>query len=560
MSRAAAGVAERDSTLLRAAKAGAIGAALLWGLGQSLWTIWASHFREIPGGLGDARLHHYLLEHFWAWVRSSGPHVSLWSPPFFHPTTNVLAFSEPLFGSALPYVLARSAGAAPVQSFAIWEASLLAFGMIAALWAFRHTVELPLWAAVAGAYVFAFSPLRLGDLSQPQLLGFGFGALAFGAVVAGCKTPDRAASLWSLAAASLVLQLYSSFYLSFFWAAGFASLLVAVALDPGLRRRVFALVVARRYLILGLGLGIVISAVPFLQHYLRSMEEIGPRPFAAIERNWIPAPSDYARPSTAAWLYRSGGNAPTPEAVRTGMNPGWSTVVLAVLGLWGGKSEHRLARRTLLILVASTLSVGGFSFWRSIYELVPGAEAVRAVARVRLVELFPWAIGAALGLRRLQARSTLLAAVALLALVGDQLRSPGGSPWAARLDACATLAREIPPTCDAVLYSPQLEGAALARRDRVLGQVDGMWIGALAGVPSINGHSGGSPRDWSFRRAGILSREDESRLGRALTDLVGREAPGTEVCWVQSPPLDLDLEHVRARVRVQRLSAPAGAR
>ena len=549
---------EREPAPPRRIEAIALCAALLFGLGQSLWSGWSSQAQVVAGGLGDARLHHYLLEHFWQWLRGAALHGSLWSPPFFYPAPDVLAYSEPLFGSALPYLAARALGAAPVAAYVAWEAALLAFGLIAAVWAFRRALAVPFWVAVASGYVFAFSPLRLGDLSQPQLLGFGFGALAFGAVVAGYRNPSRARGYWPLAAASLVAQLYCSFYLTFFWAIGFAALLAAVALEPGLRARVLAMAASRRFLILALALGVALSATPFLVHYLDSLQELGPRSWATIERNWLPRWGDYLTPSDAAWLYAPGGRAESAESARAGMSPGWVTLALALVGLWGGGGERRIARRALLILVVATLAIGNLSLWRGIYELVPGAEAVRAVGRVRLVQLFAWALGAGWGLARLGARSNLLAAVAAIALLGDQLQAPGGSPWAQRLEACQALATEVPATCDALLFSPRLEGGGATRRAELVGQVDGMWIASLAAVPAINGHSGGAPRGWSFRHAAIRSHEDESRLERSLMELAAHEPPGVELCWLRSAPLDRDPARASDQLSLVRVTAPRG--
>lgn len=113
-------------------------------------------------------------------------------------------------------------------------------------------------------------------------------------------------------------------------------------------------------------------------------------------------------------------------------------------------------------------------------------------------------------------------------------------------------------TCDALLYSPRLEGENATRRAELVGQVDGMWIGLLAAVPTINGHSGGAPPGWSFRHAAIRSRADESRLEGSLIELAAREPAGVELCWLRSAPLDRDPARARDQLSLVRVTAPRG--
>jgi len=58
--------------------------------------------RAIPGDLFDARFNSVILEHLYQWVRGEVP--KLWSPAFFYPFENVLAFSDNHFGSGWAYI------------------------------------------------------------------------------------------------------------------------------------------------------------------------------------------------------------------------------------------------------------------------------------------------------------------------------------------------------------------------------------------------------------------------------------------------------------------------
>lgn len=529
----------------------------LVGLTQTLWVSWSTGMRQVAGGLGDARLHHYLLEHFWQWARGAPGHGSLWSPPFFFPAHNVLAFSESQLGTAPVYLLLRWLGVDEVAAFVLWQAVLLAFGFVAAFWALRTALGVSARAASVGAYLFAFAALRLGDLSQPQLLGFGFGALAAGAVVRSLREPDGSRRWWLLAAVALVGQLYSSFYLTFFW--GFAALLaLPLALLDRETGRVVRRALREQWPSIALAAALcLVAALPFLAHYLDSHRVLGARDPEVVERLWLPRPMDYLTPSASSWLYASFGS-DKPDESRTGLHPGWATLVLAAVGMWGGGAANRMSRRLLLLLVLGTLSWAGLSLWPAISAGLPGGDAIRAVGRVRLVELYPWAIGATLGVARLGRRGAGVAVVLALLAMAEQARVPSGSDWRARLAACTRLSERLPAACTAVLYSPEIPPGSADRRARVLAQVDGMWIGMEAGVPAVNGHSGGVPRGWEFRNPWVRSPGDETRLRLALQRLAAEVGGDSVICWLRARPPEArstvdrepELEIVRPEVAV----------
>ena len=57
----------------------------------------------IPGDLGDARFNSVILEHLYQWVTGTAP--KLWSPRFFYPFENTLAFSDNHFASGFAYIV-----------------------------------------------------------------------------------------------------------------------------------------------------------------------------------------------------------------------------------------------------------------------------------------------------------------------------------------------------------------------------------------------------------------------------------------------------------------------
>ena len=69
-------------------------AVLLYGLGFAFSPTIFSGFRQMQNDPGDTVLNHYFLEHTWRWVSQREYKPELWSPAFFYPENNVLAYSD----------------------------------------------------------------------------------------------------------------------------------------------------------------------------------------------------------------------------------------------------------------------------------------------------------------------------------------------------------------------------------------------------------------------------------------------------------------------------------
>lgn len=118
--------------------------------------------------LGDPRLNLYFV----SWVAhalGAGDLAGLWSPPFFHPTPGVLAYSDHLIGPGVCVWLAGALGIGPVTAFnLLFLASFVLTGVVA-FWFFRR-LRLGVWAALLGGWFVAFSHLRWDEVSHYQVL------------------------------------------------------------------------------------------------------------------------------------------------------------------------------------------------------------------------------------------------------------------------------------------------------------------------------------------------------------------------------------------------------
>jgi hypothetical protein len=175
---------------------------------------------------------------------------------------------------------------------------------------------------------------------------------------------------------------------------------------------------------------------------------------------------------------------------------------------------------------------GDFSFWKWGYEILPGSSAFRALARVVLPLHLIAAVGLAFavdGMRKIAAPAAI--AVLVMVVVLEQGQTQPAFDWRQYDSKARAIAAAIPAQCDAFFYSLIADSRP---RDRTVTQVDGMWAGLHAGVPTVNGYSGFAPPGWweTVKRARMLKPLPKARImmQRGLTDA---GAPDETVCWIR---------------------------
>jgi hypothetical protein len=346
-----------------------------------------------------------------------------------------------------------------------------------------------------------------------------------------------------------VAQLYSGFYHA--WFIGFSFLVAAIwALLAGrsTRAALLGLVRRRAWTIVACAAASALLAWPLAATYLRVAHDVGLRDFATVE-SMLPRP--------ASWLYVGGGNwlygrlagldvfraIPTEREQRLGL--GLVTPAVALYGLW--VARRRVPVR-LMVLTAATLVVlstvwaPGLSLWPAVFRVVPGASALRAVARVGMMLLVPAAFGVAITAQRARDAAAARPAHALLALAvaaAIVVEQGQDAEWYDRASARAreeVVARAIPAGCTAFLYTPLAPGG-----DPWWYHGDAMWAGLARNVPTVNGYSGNVPRDWPFYAAIAHTPAEDSLLTAALSswERRWRLAPSS-VCRVRIADPDPD--------------------
>ena len=151
----------------------------------------AAHIDTAVPDPGDAYVSTYVM----AWdYDATFSHAPLFSPPIFYPAKDALAFSEHLYGVALPLFPLYAIGVAPLTVYNI--ALLLAFAFSGyGAWVLARVAGARTIAAIAAGCFFAFVPYRFTQLAHISYVSAGWLALLFAAALAYLQSPTRPRAL-----------------------------------------------------------------------------------------------------------------------------------------------------------------------------------------------------------------------------------------------------------------------------------------------------------------------------------------------------------------------------
>lgn len=518
---------------------------------------------RIAGGNGDPLFIAYIV----SWVADHFGDAALWNPPFFHPASGVLAYSDHLLGPSVVAWPLVAGGASPiliVNLLAIFASVLTSL----ALYIWLRDSGFSAVGAGAAALTVTYTAWRHLQISHPQLQWLAFLPIALLCYARAIEGRAGVAWIWAGGAALALQTLFtpslgvSLMPLVIIWVV--AASLLARRTSPAYWASV------------GGSLAIVgLVNLPIAGHYWRIADtlERSPVEIALHSAAWI----DWIS-SQHHWLYG--------DALRfTGgwereLFPGFGWIAVAGIGVVATvRARQPVPLAGLLTAAIAFWATAGVSpdgpSWASLpYEVfrqyVPGGKQVRVPVRfVLLAAVFlapPMAAGwtsvhAAVA-RRLPARAArmiaflLAGAVVAEALAGVAMFEPASTLSAGRLP--------VSTESEAVMIVPLAEAVGPRR------EIERMWSARLAGVRIVNGYSGvESPL---YRRLRDLqAAEPDHAVQRALYALLHRYGVATivaerpvpsmidESTLVQVAPGVFRIPDSVARVRVDRFEMGRGA-
>ncbi len=508
-----------------------------------------SGLARVQTELGDTRFIMYAVEHTYLWLVSAPGHAILWNWPVFYPHANVAAYSDLMLGLGPLYWPWRLLGAGPDTSFQLWMLACSAANFLVAYIFLRNIFRVRCLPAAFGALLFACGSCRAAQLGHQNLLCHLYVMTAIYAVfrMFAPASSDGKGGIWFGAlCASVVLQLYTAFYCGFFLILALGIALAWSMAFAGCRREVIAFAKSHWVAVVTCLFVGVLAMLPWLKHYLAASRELGPRSYGEV-RGMLPRVESWFFMGPTTWWYGWMSNSlyrklPAPYEHQIGM--GLLTPVVVLTGLFW--SRHRRSVRitfgttvTVMFLATYIRWFGLPEPWRAVYAVVPGAGAIRAVARIGMLLLIPASLGLALFLERMLCAGRPFMTAAALAVASACIleqghTTPSYDKRAVRAEV-ARLAGKIDPACEAFFYAP-------SGRDPVWWKpsIDAMWAGLAAGKPAINGNSGNNvPPGWLAIHTALFSgpAPDQRRLARAVAAWLrfyGLNA--TRICWIGMPP------------------------
>jgi hypothetical protein len=472
------------------------------------WLILRGTHDLVHGDLGDSRFVNLLLEHAWKFVSGSTfLKNNYWTAPWnFFPAPNTLLMSEVMGGASWNYSLFRWIGYDPIASYQLWFITSSLINFFAA-YTLARVAGFRFSGSIASAWLFAFGLVRGAFIGHPQLVPHYFAvfSIIFG-VIAWRSQGLRWKPLFYglLSGASLGLQFWASFYLVWFTilcviqAMMLALIVWKAAVLKELQRNIKA--------VLACGFGFSLVSAKLAMGYLSMQSLVGERQWSDVA-GLLPKFRALFLPSPEAWLYRwlfelnfnvSGWYS------EMFMFPGFLPLVFVLISLWSVRRKSFGIIQFSAVLWLMMMLSTQHDLWKLIYNVVPGAGAVRAVGRIALAGLIPLGLCVAGVVDKVGEKSGILAsknAVIKLLLVILIFLDNGVTPnFGFSRDENKSRIELVKSSLDGKSCAA-FHFAAPDTPWKV--EIDAMWTSMELSIPTFNGYSGGYPP--GYRDAGLTN-------------------------------------------------------
>lgn len=504
-----------------------------------------SSFRLMQTDPGDTRLNNLALEHGYRWFLAGlrlRP-ISLWDQPIFFPARNTAAYTEILLGSAPLYWVARLMRFAPDTSFQAWTIALLVLDFVSMALFLRGCLGFSRASSAIGAFLFAFASPRLAQLGHQQLLPQFFTMFALYGLFRFFRPRKMSATqgvyVFFVCCAA---QLWASLYLGWFLCVALLVMSVCASCVRPDRKELITQLAAKRATVVTAAMLFAVLVAPMTFHYVAARRETGARPWWDAER-MVPPLQSWLYLGPQSWLYswqpriEAFARIATEHEQRLGI--GWCTLVLAIVGLYmlqrtQGGWTRVMCLSAISVLILVTLYPGGFTIWKVLFRVLPGANAIRGVSRVVFLMLIPLSIGLAylVETRARWAVGLLIAALCVL----EQGQAVGAYDKTRVRSDVARLAARVGKDCIAFYYSPLFPDSRDAPPQFKL-HLDAMWAALETGVPTVNGYSGKHPSGWwDLWDNRLLDEQSRARMGESLRRWTFlHHLDPARICWIDSP-------------------------
>lgn len=484
---------------------------LVWGIGKFHAAILYAESPMTHGDLGDARLINLYLDHVYAVVVGGWP-TSINSTPWaFYPFPNVLYFTDSLLGGQVTYLPLRLMGFDSFAAYQWWQILNSVLNFLCMGWYLRAGARAHWLGVIAGAYLFAFSMPRNIALNHPQLHAHFWTPLAvlfFVNYVRARGLRRRTTYLW-LAAMSVAMQVWASFYLGWYLVFGSTLALLYWLCSREPRRQLFARIREDRIAYALAALSALIFLLPFIVGHMRVKGLIGTREWSEINDS-LPQITSYFYTHKDSWLY--GRNMhwvstylkPMQAAREWSMFPGFlatfAPLVFFILRCRQRSNavlQQPIAGTVLvvfsLIFLLSFTTRTGHTLWWIVFQAFPGASAIRAMVRVAMFQSFLVGTMLAIMITWLMSCNrvgVVLGAALMIGVIAESQMTNDYAFSAAqsrqRVDAVITRLQDRSVPCRSFYLADKNEHSPVVN-------IDAMLASMQTKIPTMNGYVGNVP-------------------------------------------------------------------
>lgn len=456
---------------------------------------------------GDTVLNHYFLEHSYRFVFDSNYNVSYWSPMFFYPVQNVMTYSDNLLGSAPIYWTIRFLYS-PTLSYQLWYMIVMALNFFSMLF-LLHKLRIQFLAQLIGAYTFAFALPRILQINHQQLLPHFYLPLSVYYLIR--FTENKSIKNYTLFLLFLYLQILAGIYLGWFALLGLSIFCFILFYY----KRVFSYLSRHRtklLIIFFISIGFLVINYVSLYHYLSTKSHIGGRAFNEVDQ-MLPQFSSYffAPDSTLGnFLFKQlikSPPIPHEHYIYYGLIiTSISIYSIYYLFIWLPKSFFSnqgyvvsFCISFIVLIVISFRFEGEFTFWKLVYNYIPGADSIRAVTRISSTIVFFSIISGLLSIRNLfiyknvQYKNTIYGILLIILILENtytKLSSFDAIEHRKSIESLRSIV--LFHRCDLFYLSTNGKDYNL----RIENSLISMWTSLEANIPTVNGYSGQVPKNY----------------------------------------------------------------
>lgn len=446
----------------------------------------------ISGDPGDARFNNYTLEHQWLSITGTR---SLFDSHFFYPEKSTLFYSDTLLTASFPYLISRSLGYNPFFSFQLWIYSCLLLTFLSCLFCFNYWFKNKLLNILAAVFC-TFALPKMYQIGHAQLLCQYFSILSLHYFFKYYQ--NRIEKDFLLFIVFAVLQFYSSWYYGWFLYFLILILFIVFILKAELRNELFNFIKANKKKLLPIIIFGIVLLLPLGIGYFWAFHKSGGRPYAEAKDllptffSWLAYP-EYHWVNNVIPFFK---NIQTDSALseRT-LGLGYVFLILyfiCFLTLWK-KNILKPLLITLLTIFILSLRVGNHSLWIRVFEMVPLAKSIRAVARIGLFLIPIQTFLVLYCINKFIDNKKQIAFVLIFLLILAEQAVPVKYYYDSRamIDRLKPVLEKISSNCKSFYLVGKKEDFF------VFNNLDAMTINIFNNIPTVNGYSGNSPPNYS---------------------------------------------------------------